>query len=185
MRADFQQIRQMMNEDLDKLERNMTLGFEKGNERYGHLERDHAASERAVKMLTAQVEIAQRREKELLEQNASLNGELARLNAKLQGIRDQIGGDELPMYTPRISLDPGQPHKAVVEDIRESAGRLAGMDAVLDGMERELRRTDVEPVESVPPRGRRSLLNLFKGDPNEQPAVPLPEFPEEPRRVEA
>lgn len=184
MRADFQMIRQMMNEDLDKLERNMSQSFEKGNASLAALERDFASSERAVEMLTKQVEIAQRREKELLDENAKLNEQLARLNAKLQGIRDQVGGDvdEPPTYKMAIKL--GEPHEAVNADIKKSAETLAGMDAILDGMEREMRGDQApRPVQHA--RGLSRLLDTLRG-PQDGPAMPpLPEFPESPRVVQA
>lgn len=186
----FRQVRRLMNEDLDKLEKGVMAGLDTGNAELAETERKLAAAERSVHILTLQVKIAQNREKELLEENTGLYGQIARLNAKLQGVRDQLGdvSDVLPTVDDIAAGERGEPHKAVNGEIKDSAVNIEKLEAEMN-----------DPAFGEGPhiprlRGLAMLLDTSRvfsrhekpePDPLAVTKFQVPEFPEEPRRVEA
>lgn len=102
--------------------------------------------------------------RELLAKNRKLTGENARLKAKLQGVKDQVADVEETVPDSDEIAARGSQHQAVNEDIRESVER---------GIE------NAAPIKTS--RGLSMLLNALRNPPDD----PLPEFPDEPRRVEA
>lgn len=73
-------------------------------------------------------------EAELLTQIDCLKGDLARMMAKLQGVRDQVM--DLPDTIPNADdiAARGRPHHAINDDIRESMANLEAMEAEIAAM---------------------------------------------------
>lgn len=171
MLADFAQVRRMMNEDLDKLERNMIAGIDAGNAALADTERRLSAAEREVELLGKQVRIAQSRENELTEKSAEKDMRIARLESKLQGVKDQVV--DLPENVP--TTDQIEPRGKMHQEVFEEASALA---VNLEAMEAEM-TAPADPTE----RFRDKFRKIFTKD--EPVMEPAPGFPEEPRRVEA
>lgn len=107
-------------------------------------------------------------EADLLAEIDTLKSHLARMTAKLQGVRDQVMDvpDDLPTVDQIVAR--GTQHTRVNDDIRESMARIENGVAA------------AKPVRQS--RGLSMLLNKLREN---ETRAPLEDFPEELRRVEA